>query len=72
MCVYICKNKLSLLELGGKRPVSGIERLCYIRTGKGVALSLPFGRKLIMELDRTIILRGVSSKMIFLWREDRG
>lgn len=67
--IYI---RTTLLELDGKRPVSGIERLYTNERERerGVVLSLPFGRKLIMELDRTIILRVVSSKMIFLWREE--
>lgn len=77
--VYLrVRSSLSFLELDGKRPVSGIERLyrvVIVRTGEergreGVVLSPPFGRKLIMELDRTIILRGVSSKMIFLSGEE--
>lgn len=65
--IYI---RTTLLELDAKRPVSGIERLYTNERERGVVLSLPFGRKLIMELDRTIILRVVSSKMIFLWREE--
>lgn len=77
--VYLrVRNSLSfsLLELDGKRPGNRkVVSRCYYtneRGGRerGVVLSPPFGRKLIMELDRTIILRGVSSKMIFLSGEE--